>query len=629
ASNPAAFNQSLAAQPQAPRRNLLTATYGGFQPTYSTVQAGTIYTFMYLLPIEAAAHGARIGIANQFSGAMQVLSAAIYPVDSYGEYATATVVNTPISTNRNTFPTMNSVYQTGTLTNGSNQITGLSNTALLPTGTVYLMGAAGIPLASTVTIVNGTTAQLSGNFTGSTNSYTLQFANLATECKMYFDNGGAWVDQINTAGTARGFTVQGNPNSPNNNPQSYTIQWSDLVPCLTLPRSDGGTNPLLQIYLTIGTGTVNYGYVNGLSGATIPYNALTAPGLGNRFVFSAHAWSNAGTDWTDNPGGVGFLNTQTVVPALVVQYLTDAPGWNVLQIGDSISASAGSNTAGFTGADTYSTPVMRACKLLSTPLAPCEWASMAWGGTASAVYLEASRKNAAAMLPSAVVGQPVSRNDGSTLLIMEGLQAKYESYVGSLNKQMGTRLGYLGAFPFTTTADGSVPIQTVLATMKNRLATTAVGCTPSVGSPVCPTIPVLDPIPVLSRAVLGGNFWDYLAVQSTANGAAAAGATTINITTPSGANPCYTGDILTDATTPAAINPGSTVLTSSITALTTAGSSVIGGGILNSDTLVCSMPGWTGGAVSHDNTHPQTINAMTLLQPAATRFVKQLLGISQ
>jgi hypothetical protein len=41
---------------------------------------------------------------------------------------------------------------------------------------------------------------------------------------------------------------------------------------------------------------------------------------------------------------------------------------------------------------------------------------------------------------------------------------------------------------------------------------------------------------------------------------------------------------------------------------------------------VCSYPGWTGGYLTKDNTHPW-YPAITLLQSAGDTFLKQLLGL--
>ena len=89
---------------------------------------------------------------------------------------------------------------------------------------------------------------------------------------------------------------------------------------------------------------------------------------------------------------------------------------------------------------------------------------------------------------------------------------------------------------------------------------------------------------------------------------------------------CYPGDVLTDTTTPSAVLTGATVTSATGSALTVANTAVIGPGIQGADQLVCSDPGWTGGALSYDNTHPW-YPAITALLPFFKIFVNQLLGL--
>ena len=339
---------------------------------------------------------------------------------------------------------------------------------------------------------------------------------------------------------------------------------------------------------------------------------MGGPILGGRYFFVGRPWNNGGNDYADAPAGSGFT-IAIPYPMLEIQYLTDARGWNILQSGDSIAAAPAN--------DNFSNGVYRACKLLSTPQAPCEWSSVAWGGTSSAVYDESLRNNALALQPSAIVQQAVSRNDVSPALRnLQMLLAKSESYAGKLD----ARLGFYGAFPLTTTLDGSTTWQANVATMRARLAAISKTCQPNTGGQTCPTVPVLDPGPIVSRAALGGNAWQYLGLGMIANGAAAAGATSITVSV--GTTSCYVGDILTDLTTPGAVLSGATVTSATATTVSVASTAIIGAGILSGDNLVCSMPGWTGGALTYDNTHPW-YPAWVLLQPASNTFVQQLLGL--
>jgi len=606
---PAANADILSLRNMAPRRSLMSLSLGAFNPNYAVPPNATSTTYVAFVPLEAMAYAIRIAVADPFTTPLHILSAAAYPSDSYS----GTIKNGAPwvkGVQSTAIPTANSVFQTCTTVSASTAVT-CPNTATFPNAaTMYVIGP-GIPVNATATVTNGTTVTLSANATASA-SVSLQFANMAAECKLYYDNLGAAADTINTAGVSRTLTIAGNPASPNHASQAYTMQWSDFAPCTSVPRADGQTTNIMALYITFGaSATDSFGYFASIISS---YSNNIAPSFANRFVNVGISW-NANIDATDSPTATAGFKGWDITPAIAVQYLTDARGWNILQVGDSISTAPPE--------DGFSTPVKRACMTLSTPLAPCEWSSVAWGGTASAVYAEALRNNMTTLAPSAIVGQPVSRNDplGATLASYQMLMARLQSYT----QKADARLGLLGVFPFTTTADASAITQADNATMRARLAAISKTCQPGTGGQTCPMVPVLDPIPLLSRSVLGGNAWDYLAMGATASGAVPAAVTTIPITAQP-AVPCYAGDILTDVTTPAAILAGSTVVSSTVNSITVADTAVIGGGILNADALVCSMPGWAGGALTYDNTHPW-YPAMLLLQPAANVFTQQLLGL--
>jgi hypothetical protein len=484
---------------------------------------------------------------------------------------------------------------------------------------MYAIGL-GMPVNVTATVTNSTTVTLSSNATVTNSAAALQFANIATDCKMYWDNAGADSDTINTSGSTRAFQIAANPSSSATGVNVFTAAASDFVPCTSVARTDGGSLPLAFIYVTLSASATEYGkgFSTFLSNVanTPSYDLNIAPTLqSGRYVFVMRPWNNGGSDYADNPGGTGYTSAP-VWPLVTLQYLTDARGFNVLSTGDSISAAPPD--------DVYSNVVMRACYRLSTPQLPCEYSSFAYGGQASPIYMENFRNYVSLIQPSAIVGQPISRNDigGLQLSQLQTLLAKYESYA----QNVGARLGFLGAFPMTTTADGNATYQNSISTMRARLAAISQTCQPSTGGQSCPLVPVLDPVPIISRAALGGNFWDYLGLYQTANGATAAGATSIPVSQTSGIVGCYSGDVLTDTTTPSAISSNASVTSATATSLTVPSSTVVGSGIVTGDVLVCSYPGWTGGYLTKDNTHPW-YPAITLLQSAGDTFLKQLLGL--
>jgi hypothetical protein len=611
-SAPRGAADALGLQSQAPRRARLTAMPGSINLAYAHPATNTTYEIM--LPLEAQAYAVRVGVAYPFGALpMIITSAAAYPSDSYSGYLQSGTVFA-LNTRTNTMPTANSVFQSCTIAASSTSMT-CSNTGVLPSAsTMYVVGpqltlntSASTPDV-TGTIADGTHVTLSA-VAQQSGTFTFQFFNLASECKIYWDNAGGDSDTINNTTTgARALTIPGNPANVANAILPYTVQWSDFVPCTTVPRADGGTLPLMTFYIAL-SGAGSYAR-NSASMAT--YDANIASGLGGRYIFESQSWQN--NDFSDAPNtDGGQKGVDGFRPIVAVQYYTPSRGWQILMTGDSIAAAPPD--------DNFSNTVYRACKNLSTPQAPCEWASVAWGGTSSSLYHEAFRQNVAAIRPSAVIMQPISRNDGGTLASLQMLLARAVAYATEID----ARLGFYGMFPMTTTADGSTTNQATFTGFRTLLNSFGQTCQPGTGGQTCPRIPVLDPAPVVSRAVLGGNSWDYLGMDAVASGAAAAGATTISITTQSGA-PCYAGDTIADTTRAGVMAANATVSSSTTNSITVPGSAIIGGGIQSGDTLVCQMPGWTGGALTHDNTHPW-YPAQALLQPAGTAFTQQLLGL--
>lgn len=260
----------------------------------------------------------------------------------------------------------------------------------------------------------------------------------ATGNPLYFDNAGADLDNINTAGTLRSITLAADATNASNVPKAATIQWSDFVPCVSIPRADGGTLHLLFIYVTISTAGSSVGLAN------FGVHAVDAVAARNRKHYTGIAWTNS-TDFADNPTGTGY-KVLAQNPVFALQYLTAAPGIQIVGNGDS-QASAPTT-------DQFSTPVWRAAADLSTPSLPVAFASTAWGGTAAAVYSRLLDLNAAALKPSLVSYQPISRNDAYTVAGLEVLIAKALSLGERFSSNLGTRLIYQGATP-TPSADGN------------------------------------------------------------------------------------------------------------------------------------------------------------------------------
>jgi hypothetical protein len=306
-------------------------------------------------------------------------------------------------------------------------------------------------------------------------------------CPLYFDNAGADLPTINTAGTTRAFTMAANSANAANAKVSYTMQWSDFSPCTSIARTDGGTARLLFIYITVNSTAMAYSNI--LCGQA---NADSLAVRG-RYVWTGAAWTT-GTDFADNPTGTGFKQW-ALAPLLAVQYLTASPGIQVVLNGDSLPAAPAT--------DQYSTPLMRAGYDLSSPTMPIEVASLAFGATGSAVYDPLLRNNVAAIRPSIAAFSPNSRNDAANLTAAatQVLMAKAMANADTFKAAYGT-VPILNSAGCQPSIDGN---STLIAGF-NDVQARMVAC----------GLPLIN-----GPAVIGNNAgaapWDYLAGYSDDN----------------------------------------------------------------------------------------------------------------
>lgn len=322
-----------------------------------------------------------------------------------------------------------------------------------------------------------------------TGQFTIGPTGGAASSPVYFDNAGADVSTVNTAGTVRSFTLNGDSTNTGNASKAYTLQWSDFVPCVSIPRADGGKGNILFVAISISTASMAKGAGICCSGASVgqAFGGTTTANRG-RPIYGAAAWVG-GTDFADNITGTGYKVTTVFPPLVCLQYLTGNPGIQVVTTGDSLSI-APTN-------DQYSAPLFRAGCDLSTSSTPVEFAPMAWGGAASPVYEPLLRNNMAALMPSAVAYQPLSRNDGATTAILNRLFAQALADAATSQAQYGTKfiLNMAGCEP---SFDGNATAQAAFLDSRSRhLALAAQG------------VPVIDGVSVLGN-VAGAAPWDYV-----------------------------------------------------------------------------------------------------------------------
>ena len=306
---------------------------------------------------------------------------------------------------------------------------------------------------------------------------------------LFWDNAGADVATLNEAGTTRAFTLPAVTANTSNLNQAFTIQWSDWTPCTSIARADGGVQPLLFVYVTLtGTFASNNGIFEVMNGLTTHRN---------RYHWQGQAWAT-GTDFADNPTGTGFKSS-AFSPLFAIQYLTMVDGVQVVINGDSLSAAPTT--------DNFSTPLHRASWDLSTPTAPIAVANLAWGGTSSTVYAPLLASNIAAMQPSVVAYQPISRNgpEASSAAGFQMLFAKNMLAASVYGQAYGSRI-LLNQSGLEPSFDGNSTATTGFVDMRNRALAAAASS----------DVPFIDAASVIGN-VAGAAPWDYLATYSDDN----------------------------------------------------------------------------------------------------------------
>ncbi len=226
---------------------------------------------------------------------------------------------------------------------------------------------------------------------------------------------------INTAGHRRGITLQGPAGNDGPGPYPFTIRWSDWASIRSIPRKDGGQNPLLFVYIALRTGAMA-----GTGFVPDPFQYAASPGCRGRVPVNLK--SERGGDWTADPtgtswgGGIpapaGNGRQSGYGPLFCLQYMSLIPGFQGIISGDSLMAGPGGGGAAFSGA------AIRAAYDRSSLSRPICIAHMACGGAGSTVYHDNLLSNIDAIKPSFLVMQPLSRNDGMAAPNLAALSAR-------------------------------------------------------------------------------------------------------------------------------------------------------------------------------------------------------------
>jgi hypothetical protein len=261
---------------------------------------------------------------------------------------------------------------------------------------------------------------------------------------VYFDGGGRDGLTINTAGKAPGITITGPAGNGGDRLHPSVISWSDWAPIRSIPRRDGGQNPLLFVYTALRAGPMAAaGFVPD------PFSYATSLGCRGRVPVNLRSGHNG--DWTADPAGTswggaipapaGNGSQAGFGPVFCLQYMSLIQGVQGIVCGDSLMAGPAGAGAAFAGA------AIRAAYDLSTLSHPVCVAHMACGGVGSAVYHGSLVSNIDAIKPNFLVLQPLSRNDGMAAPNLAALFAKLSATGDLAESRCGTRTIYQGAYP--------------------------------------------------------------------------------------------------------------------------------------------------------------------------------------
>ena len=396
--------------------------------------------------------------------------------------------------------------------------------------------------------------------------------------RVFFDGGGGDSSAINRAGRARSLSLAPVAANVTNRPYPYTLAWSDFVPLTSVARADGGRQPLLFIYVTVASAEM----VGPQFGMHF-WDADKARNRNRPYFLAVSTTDRA--DFADRPAETKFRATG-YNPVLAVQYLSRGPGATIITVGDSLVTTPSN--------DGFSNAIARAAMDLSTPAFPIEVANLAWGGTAWRVYGTTLLDNIAAIEPSIVAYQPLSRNDGSTPAAMQGLLSRSRGVADLARTRFGAGAIWFspGCEPsFDGSAANALTAQAALSDMRTRLARSSAE----------EHIPLIDGPGIIGRAEMP---WLYASANVVVDAPAGAGTDVIQVRDNSKVARARPGDSVWSTTRPGAVSSGATVVSATPTTLALSDGSLVealnrGDGLVVGPASLRGKDGYTD-----DNTHP-------------------------
>lgn len=307
-------------------------------------------------------------------------------------------------------------------------------------------------------------------------------AGISAGSPIYFDRAGDTA--LNLSGTNRTLTLPATVANRENSAVPFAISWSDWAPCTSLPRADRRKWPLLFVYITIAS--------NGFVSTSSSYQNLnTTLHRGKLMAGGLRAETND-IDFADNPMDTnwGPFGNPSFGPWFVLQYLTTIPSIQVVITGDSLAAAPQS--------DGISNFIWRAAADLSSESLPIEVLNLAVGGVTWKVYNPLLSLNAAAIQPSIVIPQVISRNGMGGAAHMQQLLAMANLNAQACSALYGSKV--IWSIPGCEPAwDGNKAFSRGFWDMRHRL----------LDASAISGVPVID-APAVIGDVAGGAPWNYI-----------------------------------------------------------------------------------------------------------------------
>lgn len=292
--------------------------------------------------------------------------------------------------------------------------------------------------------------------------------------RVYFDHLGMDSAEVKAHGGASSLVIPPRVLNASNQVEPFTINWSDWTPVSSIPRADGGGNPLLFIYVSLGAGSMSTACFG-----SDPFTYCNSHACRGRAIVNLK--SDLAGDWAMNPtetpwsglvkAPAGNGSQWAFSPVFCIQYLSVMPGVQIAISGDSLMCGPG----GMDG-DGFTAAPMRAAWDISTPSMPVCVAHLACGGAGSDVYHDVLLRNLPAIQPSVLILQPLSRNDGMASTVLDALLGKLLAAAQLAEVGYRARTVFQGAFPLPSVAprgDGGSDELQLWQAMRARLTAMA------------------------------------------------------------------------------------------------------------------------------------------------------------